>query len=459
MGRLTAVRDASGRAAVASYSCDPLDRLRVADHGSGGRVRFRYAGLTASAAQEVDDATGAVVRSVGNAWTGEHLEDWAAGGAGLRVYGTNGHGDVTWAAGPDGSVAATARYDPWGGATSVTGSVPDFRFQGSWADDAAGLSWVVTRWYAPGQGAFISEDSLLGQPRDPDSRHLYAYGEGDPVGHWDPDGRWWHRVRAGDTLWGLADRYLRSGLDWAWIFNVNRRLIARKNSYAIQVGWCIWIPESLHSTAGSECIPTRKATQVISDANGLMAARRLGVDVRRLTWEKMIRLTKSNIGRPAHPTIINRMNEATANGVTALLVGLNRIMNGRSGRVLPSIGGMNVVYGAGFLPCEGAAASTIGNWVFVRAASYADDDALMAHEFIHVLQADQWGVAFQLDYVKENHFHDGLTPDQPYEKLAYLWQSYIARYGVAAMGGSARYGDPQPWCPFEPVQPGWYYCP
>jgi RHS repeat-associated protein len=67
--------------------------------------------------------------------------------------------------------------------------VPDFRFQSSWADDTTKLSWVVTRWYAPSMGTFISEDSLLGEPADPDSRHLYAYAQGDPVGAWDPDGR------------------------------------------------------------------------------------------------------------------------------------------------------------------------------------------------------------------------------------------------------------------------------
>ena len=160
----------------------------MADYGSGNRVRLRYVGLTTSVAQEVNDATGAVIRSIGNSWTGDHLEDWTGSGSNLRVYGVNGHGDVTWTAGSTGSVTGTARYDPWGAAASVTGSVPDFRFQGSWADGATGLSWAVTRWYAPAQGRFISEDSLLGTPREPDSRHLYAYGAGDPVGRVDPGG-------------------------------------------------------------------------------------------------------------------------------------------------------------------------------------------------------------------------------------------------------------------------------
>lgn len=62
-------------------------------------------------------------------------------------------------------------------------------FQGSWNDTATGLYWVVTRWYGPAQGRFISEDSLLGEPTNPDSRHRYAYAEGDPVGSWDPTGQ------------------------------------------------------------------------------------------------------------------------------------------------------------------------------------------------------------------------------------------------------------------------------
>ena len=37
-------------------------------------------------------------------------------------------------------------------------------------------------------GRFISEDALLGEPSDPDSRHLYAYGAGDPISNWDPTG-------------------------------------------------------------------------------------------------------------------------------------------------------------------------------------------------------------------------------------------------------------------------------
>jgi RHS repeat-associated protein len=116
--------------------------------------------------------------------------DWTGSGSNERFYGTNAHHDVTWTADATGAVSNTLRYDPWGTLTNSWGtSLPDFRFQGNWFDSQTSLSWVVTRWYAPALARFISEDSLLGDAATPPSQHLYAYGSGEPVGHWDPDGR------------------------------------------------------------------------------------------------------------------------------------------------------------------------------------------------------------------------------------------------------------------------------
>lgn len=196
LGRLVSVRPPTGVATTATYTYDPLDRLRTADHGAGGRTRFRYVGLTTSVAQTIDDLTGSIIRAVGTGWTGEAMVDWTGAGANLRFYGTNAHHDTTWTASSSGTVSATLRYDPWGTVTASTGSsLPDVRFQGSWFDPTTDLAWVISRWYAPSLGRFISEDSLLGDQSDPPNRHLYAYGAGEPIGRWDPDGRlWWKRV-------------------------------------------------------------------------------------------------------------------------------------------------------------------------------------------------------------------------------------------------------------------------
>jgi RHS repeat-associated protein len=194
LSRLTKVKPPTGGSTIATYSYDPLDRLRLADYGGSNRIRFRYVGLTTSVAQIIDDQSGAVLRNVGTGWTGERLLDWTGTNSNIRYYGTNAHHDVTWMGSSTGTVSATLRYDPWGTLTASTGSsLPDFRFQGAWFDTTTVLSWVVTRWYAPSLGRFISEDSLLGTPSDPPSRHLYAYGAGEPIGRWDPDGRFWYR--------------------------------------------------------------------------------------------------------------------------------------------------------------------------------------------------------------------------------------------------------------------------
>jgi len=144
-----------------------------------------------SAAQWLDDAAGTVTRHIANGWLGERLADWTGSGSNLRIYGTNGHHDVTWLATSTGTVSQALRYDPWGNprpGSAPSGYTP-FRFQGAWFDATTSLNWVITRWYAQSLGRFISEDTLLGTPTNPPSRHLYAYAAGEPIARWDPDGR------------------------------------------------------------------------------------------------------------------------------------------------------------------------------------------------------------------------------------------------------------------------------
>ena len=47
---------------------------------------------------------------------------------------------------------------------------------------------------------------------EPDSRHLYAYGAGEPVGRWDPDGKSWRRrLRVGRVNAALGEVILCTG--------------------------------------------------------------------------------------------------------------------------------------------------------------------------------------------------------------------------------------------------------
>lgn len=188
LGRLVRVRATPGGTILATYTYDALDRLLLADRGAAGRLRFRYAGTTAALTGIVDDATGTVLRHVVPAPDGTVLADRSGAGTDPRTYGTNAHHDVTWVADSTGAVIATARYDPWGTLLRSSGTLPAWRFQGSWHDPVTDLAYARARWYSSALGSFISEDTLLGAPETPASRHLLAYAEGDPINGWDPSG-------------------------------------------------------------------------------------------------------------------------------------------------------------------------------------------------------------------------------------------------------------------------------
>jgi RHS repeat-associated protein len=186
LGRLIKVSDSVTSNAISQYTYDALDRLRTVDR-SGSVIRFRYVGSSSQAAQVVNHGTGASIRRLATTWHGDTVVDWST--TGTRYVGRNGHFDTTWTAGSDGAVDSTLRYDPWGNVLASSGVVPDWRFQGTWTDAAAGLSWVLARWYSPALGRFVSEDELLGAPELPKQRHLYSYSFGDPINYVDSDGR------------------------------------------------------------------------------------------------------------------------------------------------------------------------------------------------------------------------------------------------------------------------------
>ena len=172
----------------------------------------------------------------------------------MRFYGSDLHHDISWTADAAGAVSATLRYDPYGTLVDHSGtSLPDFRFQGSLYDSSVDLAWVVTRWYAPALATFISEDSLLGTPADPPSRHLNAYAQGDPLDGWDPSGQFWYRVRLGNSLWKIAMKTYGAART-SWITRGNPGRVTPRNlaKQGLHTGDCIWIP---YRNQRSTCLP------------------------------------------------------------------------------------------------------------------------------------------------------------------------------------------------------------
>lgn len=101
------------------------------------------------------------------------------------VFGTSlpGAPDLTRASRSAGRNCASAySYDAYGTAGPyATGTNPNpYGFAGERTDAGSGLEWNRARWYAPGQGRFLSRDALTNVP--------YSYSKANPVRYTDPSG-------------------------------------------------------------------------------------------------------------------------------------------------------------------------------------------------------------------------------------------------------------------------------
>lgn len=121
------------------------------------------------------------------------------------VYVKNAKGDVLAILSADGTAVANYSYDAWGNCTveSQTGGMGDInpiRYRGYYYDGETGLYYLLTRYYDPAIGHFISPDGF--EYLDPETIgaiNLYAYCLNNPVMGYDPDGTldWWQKLLIG----------------------------------------------------------------------------------------------------------------------------------------------------------------------------------------------------------------------------------------------------------------------
>jgi RHS repeat-associated protein len=92
---------------------------------------------------------------------------------------------------------STARYDAFGGyrtkpPASVNPDISDRGYTGHRQNNSAahdlGLIYMNARYYLPEVGRFISADTIVPQPENPQSYNRYAYGFNNPVKYTDPSG-------------------------------------------------------------------------------------------------------------------------------------------------------------------------------------------------------------------------------------------------------------------------------
>ncbi|HNS52883.1 MAG TPA: RHS repeat-associated core domain-containing protein, partial [Anaerolineae bacterium] len=89
-----------------------------------------------------------------------------------------------------GSKVDESRHYPYGTERSpVDATFPtDYRFTGQLLDSSLGLYHMGARWYDQSVGRWVSPDTIMPDPADPQSLNTYSYAVGNPVRYVDPSG-------------------------------------------------------------------------------------------------------------------------------------------------------------------------------------------------------------------------------------------------------------------------------
>ena len=93
-------------------------------------------------------------------------------------------------------------YDAWGKILSITGSMAStlghdnpFRYKGYYYDEESGLYYLISRYYDPIIGRFVSTDNSVGGFGNLYDNNLFVYCSDNPINRMDPFGHFWKEVR------------------------------------------------------------------------------------------------------------------------------------------------------------------------------------------------------------------------------------------------------------------------
>ncbi len=154
-------------------NCGPSDRLTLtvaplAGPPPGRNWRFHYA----AGGQPI------AVRNVSSA------------GNALAYLFSDHLGSTRVAADPNGTLVARQSYYPYGAVRTSSGSLPTERtFTGQVSDvDSTGLLFFNARYYDGALGRFVSADSIVPAPSNPQSLNRYSFVLNNPIKYTDPTG-------------------------------------------------------------------------------------------------------------------------------------------------------------------------------------------------------------------------------------------------------------------------------
>ena len=125
---------------------------------------------------------------------GDHL-----GSARLATCGHGGGCDSV----PLGGKVSEMRYYPYGQTRS--GAMPtDRQFTGQRRETGLGLYDYQARFYDPYLSRFIQADTIIPDPKNPQSLNRYSYVLNNPLKYVDPSGHWWEDPGTGALMPGYG---------------------------------------------------------------------------------------------------------------------------------------------------------------------------------------------------------------------------------------------------------------
>lgn len=91
-----------------------------------------------------------------------------------------------------GQQTALTEFTPYGSISRQTGSFdPKYKFTGKELDPSTGIYFYGARYMDPELGRFISADTIVQAPYDPQSLNRYSYCRNNPINYVDPTGHSW----------------------------------------------------------------------------------------------------------------------------------------------------------------------------------------------------------------------------------------------------------------------------
>jgi len=157
--------------------------------GDGNRVKSVLGGVTTYHVGNHFEWTGSTSTMVKYYYAGGQRVAMRKGSSTLYFLLGDHLGSTSLTANSSGSKVAELRYHPYGSTRYTDGTTPtSYRFTGQREDTTIGLYFYNARYYDPALGRFISADTIVPSPGDPQSLNRYSYVLNSPLNYRDPSG-------------------------------------------------------------------------------------------------------------------------------------------------------------------------------------------------------------------------------------------------------------------------------